>query len=157
MSDAGHRAELVEVIRQVRNRWRLKLAARGAAVVIGGTALALLLSASGLEALRFSSQAIIGFRIAILLLVCALLARWIVVPLRRRVRDGQVALYLEERDPSLQAEILSAVEATAAESPDHSPALVDQLVKLAVERCRALDAARAVEREALRRHALTIG
>ena len=31
-------------------------------------------------------------------------------PLRRRVTDGQVALYLEEKDPSLQAAILSAIE-----------------------------------------------
>src|SRR5262245_31094886 len=105
----GHRAELVEVIRQVRARWRTKLALRGLAVVVAGTMAALLLSASGLEALRFSPAAIIGFRIAILLVVVALLARMIGAPLMRRVSDSQVALYLEECDPSLQAEILSAV------------------------------------------------
>ena len=55
MGDAGHRAELVEVIRQIRNRWRLKLALRGVVVVVAGSLLALLLSASGLEALRFSA------------------------------------------------------------------------------------------------------
>jgi len=58
MSDPAGRAELVEVVREARRRWRMKLAARGAAIVIGGTLLALLVSASGLEALRFSSRAI---------------------------------------------------------------------------------------------------
>ena len=38
----------------------------------------------------------------------------LVRPLRRRVTDEQVALYLEEHEPSLQATLLSAVEATRA-------------------------------------------
>ena len=61
MGDAGHRTELVEIIRQIRNRWRLKLALRGIVVVVAGSLLALLLSASGLEAFRFSPNAIIMY------------------------------------------------------------------------------------------------
>src|SRR5438477_98229 len=57
-----HRAELVAVIRGIRNRWRLRLATRGAVVVFVGMAIVLLLSASSLEAARFSAPAIIGFR-----------------------------------------------------------------------------------------------
>jgi hypothetical protein len=59
------------------------------------------------------------------------------------VNDTQVALYLEERDPTLQTEILSAVEASAARSPDHSPALVDKLVAL-VTRALPADTGEAV-------------
>ncbi len=70
--DAGHRAELVEVIRQIRNRWRLKLALRGVVVVVAGSLLALLLSASGLEALRFSATAIIAFRVIVGVVFAAL-------------------------------------------------------------------------------------
>src|SRR5205823_10239977 len=40
---------------------------------------------------------------------------------------------------------------------DRSPALVDRLVALAVERCRTLEAARTFDRDAARRHLLTIG
>ena len=32
-----HRQELIDVIRRVRNRWRLRLALRGAVVVVAGT------------------------------------------------------------------------------------------------------------------------
>src|SRR4051794_12129027 len=156
MSDPAGRAELVEVVREVRRRWRLKLAARGAAIVIGGTLLALLVSASGLEALRFSSRAIVGFRMFIMTVVAALLARWVVMPLLRRVNDTQVALYLEECDPSLQAEILSAVEASTTHSADRSPALVGKLVALAVERCRASQAAQRADLRAMRRHLFTV-
>ena len=63
---SDRREELVAVIRRVRNRWRLKLALRGAVIVVAGTLLALLLSASSLEALRFSPTAIIAFRAAAL-------------------------------------------------------------------------------------------
>ena len=60
------RATLLDVIRRVRNRWRLRLALRGVVIVLAGTVVALLLSASSLEALRFSSRAIIAFRIGAL-------------------------------------------------------------------------------------------
>ena len=89
MGDAGHRAELVEIIRQIRNRWRLKLALRGIVVVVAGSLLALLLSASGLEALRFSPAAIISLRIVVALVFAALAGAWLWMPLRRRVSDGQ--------------------------------------------------------------------
>ena len=62
-SGSAHRTELFNVIRRVRNRWRLKLALRGVVIVVGGTLLALFLSASSLEALRFSPAAIIAFRL----------------------------------------------------------------------------------------------
>src|SRR5215210_4726701 len=105
---SDRRAELVDVIRRVRNRWRLKLALRGTVIVVAGTLLALMVSASSLEALRFSPTAIISFRILALLIFAALLAVGFVQPLRRRVTDSQVALYLEEKDPTLEAAILSA-------------------------------------------------
>src|SRR5215470_3515808 len=103
---SDRRAELIDVIHRVRNRWRLKLALRGAVIVVAGTVLALLLSASSLEALRFSPTAIISFRLLALLVFGALLYLGFILPLRRQVTDSQVALYLEERDPSLEAAIL---------------------------------------------------
>src|SRR6186997_2761473 len=111
-SGSDRRTELVDVIHRVRNRWRLKLALRGAVIVFAGTMLALLLSAGSLEALRFSPTAIISFRVLALVIFAGLVYIGLVLPLRRRVTDGQVALYLEECDPTLESAILSAIDAS---------------------------------------------
>ena len=143
-----HRTELIGVIRRVRNRWRLKLALRGAVVVVAGMVLALLLSASGLESFRFSPFSIIAFRIVAVAAFVGLLCYGLIWPLRRRVTDAQVAMYLEEADPTLEAAIISAVDAASrsgADSP-HSPHLVEKLVEQAIERCHALDHGRVAER-----------
>ena len=87
-SGSDRRAELVDVIHRVRNRWRLKLALRGAVIVVAGTLLALFLSASSLEALRFSPTAIIAFRVIALLVFAGLVVVGFVQPLRRRVTDS---------------------------------------------------------------------
>ncbi|OLC45785.1 MAG: hypothetical protein AUH43_15290, partial [Acidobacteria bacterium 13_1_40CM_65_14] len=151
------RSHLIDVIRSVRNRWRLRLALRGAVVVVAGTILALLLSASGLESFRFSATAIIGFRILSVAVFVGLLFYGLVWPLRRRVTDAQVAMYLEECDPTLEAAIISAVEATAnGGSPDHSPRLVEKLVEQAIEQCRAVERGSIVDRSAVKRHTIAL-
>src|SRR5689334_20770770 len=120
-------SELLEIIREVRNRWRLRLALGTAVIVAVGLVLVLLLSASALQALKFSPAAITTFRLVTIATTIGLLAWWLLGPLRRRVTDAQVALYLEECDPSLESAILSAVDAHASESSSHSPALVERL------------------------------
>src|SRR5687767_7034876 len=116
MSDYTRRpdpsSELVEIIRQVRRRWRMKLALRGALGVVGLGLVVLLLSAYGLEAWRFTAGSIIAFRILLGVAFAGLTGYLLVRPLMRRVSDEQVALYLEEHEPSLQAAIVSAVESS---------------------------------------------
>src|SRR5262245_24918316 len=151
-----HRAELVEVIRRIRNRWRLRLAARGAVIVFVGTVLALLVSARALETFRFSAPSIIGFRI-LALAVFAALCYYGLKPLRRMVSDTQVALYLEEHNPSLEAAILSAVETQAkGEDASHSPRLAEKLVEQAIEQSRQVEHGMAIDRGRLRRHMASI-
>jgi len=155
---SDRRAELIDVIHRVPNRWRLKLALRGSVIVVAGTLLALFLSASSLEALRFSPTAIISFRILALLVFAALVVVGFVRPLRRRVTDSQVALYLEEKDQTLEAAILSAIESSSLHhreniDPNHlpSPHLVEKLVDQAIEKCRTLENGLTVERAGLKR------
>src|ERR1700716_1548222 len=120
------RSHLIDVIRSVRNRWRGRLALRGAVVVVAGTVLALLLSASGLESFRFSAPAIITFRILTVAVFVGLLLYGLAWLLRRAVAAAEVAIDLEESDPSLESAIISAFEATTAGgSPAHSPRLVE--------------------------------
>ena len=75
------REELVRVIRQVRNRWRLKIALRGIAVMVTAGIVAFLMSAYGLEYFRFSAPAIIAFRVLTYVGLTAMLVRSLVLPL----------------------------------------------------------------------------
>jgi hypothetical protein len=153
-------SDLVGAIHQVRRRWRYKLMLRGAVGVLGLGALALVLSAWGLESWRFSPGSIITFRIVMAAALVTLLGWFIVRPLLWRVTDEQVAMYLEEHEPSLQAEILSAIEASrvaqSSNSP-HSERLVAKLVESAVKKVEAIDWGRNVERSPMRRYAVTFG
>ena len=157
---SSRRPELVEVIHRVRNRWRIRLAIKGAVLVVAGTLLALFLSASSLQALRFTATAIIAFRVIAVAVFGALVARGLWMPLRRRVTDSQVARYLEERDPTLEEAIMSAVEASSLVTDEHdrgpSPHLVNKLIEQAIERCLAVDTGMGLEREKVRRHAVTL-
>jgi hypothetical protein len=148
---------LIDIVRQVRQRWRLKLVLRGVVSVLATVVLLTLVAAYGLEWARFSGASIVAARILIALAVVASVAYFLVRPLMRRVTDDQVALYLEEREPSLQAALMSAVEASRTSPSIVSTALVQRLVEQAVDRCVSTDAARRVERTTLRRYAATLG
>src|SRR4051812_42443785 len=154
-TDSG--SELVDIIRQVRRRWRMKLALRGALGVVGLGVLVILLSAYGLESWRFSAGAIIAFRVIVGVALAGLVAYLLVRPLMRQATDEQVALYLEEHEPSLQAAIISAVEAKHGESGSpYSATLVRRLVESAVEKVREIEDGRRVERAPVRRYSATL-
>src|SRR5206468_11960223 len=87
---------------------------------------------------KFSVPAIIGFRF-FALAAFATLVSYALLPLRRQVTDTQVALYLEEHNPSLEAAILSAVESSATAKESQSQQLVERLVQQAIEQSRAVD------------------
>lgn len=144
-----NRAALADIIRDVRRRWRWHVGLRGAAIAFAATIAAILLSASSLQALRFTPASIVTLRVVVAAAFVLATVCFVVRPLGRSVSDVQVALYLEERDPSLQASILSAVEAVANDNPRHSRALVDRLVGDAAERARAFHATDRVHRDAI--------
>ncbi len=109
------RQELVNVIRQVRSRWRMQAPAarrRHRPRRRAGRRLPSPPSASRptSSARRRSSASASASSSAFALL----LGLWLVRPIGRRVTDLQVALYVEEHEPSLQAAILSAVDIGAA-------------------------------------------
>src|SRR4029078_1717256 len=94
LSGATPRAQLLEVVRQVRRRWRLKLALRGAVGFLLAGLLAIIAIAYTLQALKFTPAAILSFRIITALVLVAFGAWFFARPLSRRVTDEQVALYL---------------------------------------------------------------
>ncbi len=153
--DDSSDGDLIGIIRQVRRRWRMKLALRGAVLVAGLAVAAFVAAAFGLESWRFAPGAILALRIVLPVAVLGLIGVFFVRPLLRRVTDEQVALYLEEHEPSLQAEIVSAVEASRL--PGTPSPLVKRLVESAVEKCHALEEGRRVERRPLHTYAAAFG
>jgi hypothetical protein len=146
--------ELLRIIREVRSRWRWKVVLRSVTVLVGAAILALVAVAYGLEQFRFSPASIVGFRVVTYAVLVALGWLFFVRPIGRRVSDQQVALYLEEHEPSLQEILLSAVDVgapgRAIERTGESADLLRQLVRSAVERCQATDLGRGLERQSLR-------
>ena len=116
LGGGGHRQELVNVIRQVRSRWRMKQVLQGSVILLVGSLVTLALASVYLQTSKFSPASVTWLRIGLFAVVAGLAGLWLVRPLSRRVSDMQVALYLEEHEPSLQAAILSAVDIGAAGS-----------------------------------------
>lgn len=147
---------LRRTIRDVRRRYRLRMALRGAAICIAAALLTLLVSAYGMDHFRYSPWAVAAFRIFAYATLLGLLLRFMVLPLSSRVTDEQVALYVEEHEPSLDAALLSAVESeprAAAGRADLSPELVRRLVETAIERVERIEYGRMVGRPQLNRFA----
>ncbi|MCC7034518.1 MAG: hypothetical protein IT179_16985, partial [Acidobacteria bacterium] len=148
------RAELVEAIRQVRKRWRTKLAVRGAVGFLVAGVLAMFAIAAALDFFRFSPASIFWFRIVAGLVLAGAAAWFFARPLLRKVTDEQVALYLEEHEPSLEFAIVTAM----AEPGDTaaSPVLVQRMIETAVERLHAVEDGARIEREPLRRFSMAV-
>src|SRR5688572_20259257 len=147
-------SDLLEIIADVRSRWRLKLALRGLACVVGVLVVLFLIAASGMEWWKFSATSIIAARVLMVAAVLGSIAWFIVRPLRRRVTDEQVALYLEEHEPSLEARVISAVEAQQAGDRGASAMLVHRLVEQAIEACVRMDAVHRMEQTPVRRYSM---
>jgi hypothetical protein len=143
--------DLLEIISEVRARWRAKLILRGAVRVVAAAFALFILAAYGMEWAKFSPVSIISARVLMVLVLAASVFVFLVKPLRRKVTDEQVALYLEEHDPSLQATLISAIEETRRGEAPLSPALVHRLVEQAIEQCCASNVSRTVEEAPLRR------
>ena len=150
MHGSGDRRQVAAILARARRRWQLRVALRGTAIVLGAGIVAFLLSAFALDALRFGPIAVLVFRIVAWLVVGGLTFWHLVRPLRRQADNEQVALYIEEHEPSLEATLLAAVEAERADQ-HYSPDLVRGVVRTAVRRAAAVEDGRRIERGAIYR------
>jgi hypothetical protein len=151
--------ELGSVIRDVRMRWRLKLALRGLTWVVGAAAVSLLIASLGMERLGFTPQSILVARVVAYVAILGAAALFLLRPLVRRVPDQRVALYLEEHEPTLDAAVVSAVEQSHVGTirAPQSEALAKGVVASALSRLRAVERGRRVERRELRRGSAILG
>ena len=146
------------IIQLVRRRWRLRHVIAGLGVVVALTIVALWLAAMAMERAGFSEASITGARLVVAVVMIAVGLRWIAWPIARRLSDGRVALYAEERIPSLDGALMSAVEATSDAVPVESRAssLTNGLVDDAVRRLRPHGNGVAVESPDIRRSGLVL-
>jgi hypothetical protein len=152
-----NRVELRDILQQARRRWRLKLALRGAAAAFCAGLAVVLVAALAIEFFKFNPAAILAFRIVVVAALLALVGWFLVRPLLRRVSDEQVALYLEERHPALDAAVVSAIDPDAGRRGDASRALVRRLIDTALDYCRRVDAGRDTDRVPVRRYGMVLG
>lgn len=156
-----HRDELLDIVRQVRRRWRWKVVLRSLVVLAAAGVGTVLVAAYGLEQFRFSPASIVAARVVTYLAFAGLGWAFFVRPLARRVTDQQVALYLEEHEPSFDQLLVSAVDVESSDrSPDRtgeSMALLTRMVETAIARCQEVDLGRHLERTSLRRSAAALG
>ncbi len=145
------REELRRVIRTVRNRWRARKLLKGGLVTLAAGVAAVIVVSVFLS--RGATDPLSATFIAVLvyLLVGWTAIRYLFLPGIRRLSDRQVALYLEEHEPELQAEILTAVEAMEELSENSGGSLLDGLVRAAVSRSREVEGGRRIDREPLQR------
>ena len=152
MQRSTHRAnrhpEVLRMVRRIRQRWRTRIAIRGAAIILGAGLVAFLVSVYGLEFFRFSASSVVAFRAVLWVVMAVLTVRYLVWPLTRRVSDEQAALYLEENEPSLEAAVLGALETGVAGS-FNSEALEERLVESALQRAQKVDYGRRIEQRGL--------
>ena len=145
----GSRPTLSAVIERIRQRWRLRLLSEGLLWTISLSAVLILIASWLLNEWHFAPTAIWVLRFTCVFALLALALHFCIKPLRRRVDEVQVALYLEEHEPGLNSIILSAVEARSTQAGDLSPQLVDHLVERAHDALVQVEYGDPVERQKL--------
>jgi hypothetical protein len=144
------RDRLLDVIGSVRSRWRAKIVLRGLLITCTPALPAVVAIALLAQRTDMSGGVLLGLALACVAAIGALAVRHLAIPLRRRVTDEQVALYLEEHEPTLQSTLISALE---GERATISPAFAQRTLEAAIEKCRAIEDGRRVDRAELGRFA----
>jgi len=151
---------LLGIIRRVRNRWRLRVMLRGLAIALVAALAILALASWGVGTLRYRPWAVIGLSGLMYAGLAYGLYRFLLRPLRQRVSDEQVALYVRE-NTGVDAALLSAVEFGSPEQrrgdADVSPQFVEKLVEEVVLRAPEIGFGKSVETSELRRVSGVLG
>jgi hypothetical protein len=147
---SSERRELHDVIRTVRRRWRIRHALRGGLLTTLSAVTAVLAVSFMMSWWPGSAAGATAVAVVLYLGVAVVAVRTLFRPLFRRVTDPQVAQYLEENEPGLSAEILTAVSAMDDDSIEENM-LLDGLVRSAVRRAREVEGGMRIDRQPLQR------
>src|SRR5829696_7042790 len=142
-----HYEAIHDLLTRVRRRWRARCAMHA---LVRGALFAAAVIFFAVVAARWT----IGAPVVLMLLAGAALIlaagalTWCLFPLRRVPADGTVARYIEERDPSLDDRLVTAVEVARAKD---APAFAEQMLGDVARRTAEIDIDTIVPSESLRR------
>ena len=139
----------------VRRAWKRTAALSGLAIVVleavGLLTVALLIDAlySPLPAVRLVVFAVV------LVVVFAMAARHMVRPMRRAIPDEQIALYVEEHNPSFEGALVAAAEFRQGHwLSDQQAMLVDAIIHEAAQRAERIDLRTVLDLSRLRKYGI---
>lgn len=128
-------------INEVRKRLKWITAAKGLAIALALSLALLVVAVFCADHWNYSDRAVAMARILSVLGIAGVFGWFLVRPLLRRVEDARVARYIEERHPSLQDRLVSAVELGSREASSASPSpILPLLLRDALNRCRNIQA-----------------
>src|SRR5581483_10975849 len=139
--------DIQQLLERVRRRWRTEVALRAAtrAALAALTAVGVaLVAARWIDASPRVLAAIAGLSLAAAVAAVVVL----LLPLRRRPTDAQVARFIEERSTGLDDRLATAVDVARQPAP---PPMADLMIADAARRAGAIDPASIVASESLRR------
>ena len=131
------RQELLRRIQKVRGKWNRFIWFRGLAWVLGVGVAALVLAMTIAESTNVSSWIIVAMRVGLFLAVVAAVVKTLVLPLRRKPDNAQLARFVEEKHPGLEDRLTSAVELVKKAPSEHGPFGI-LLIRDALDRTRRI-------------------
>ncbi|MGE3511968.1 MAG: DUF4175 family protein, partial [Vicinamibacterales bacterium] len=148
--------EIAELIARVRARWR-RLVFFRAGVLAAGAMAAVVATGLALAYVAGRSTHALGAIGAITVVVALAVAIRALSPARRVPTDQQVARFIEEREPSLDDRLVSAVDVGRGRVDGSPPALAAAMIADAGRRAAQVEPSAIVESDRLRRSALQFG
>src|SRR5262249_23959195 len=102
--------QLLHKIHEVRRRFRWIVVARGLAFSLALSLVILVLSVLWVDHWNYSDRSLSTARVFSILLILVTFLWFLGRPLLRKIRDVQIARYVEERNAALQDRLVTAVE-----------------------------------------------
>lgn len=133
--------QLQQKIREVRTRLKWIACAKGLAISLALSLVVLVLAVYGADHWNYSGAAITSARLFSILAISVIAGWFFLRPLFKRIDDIRIARYIEERHPSLQDRLVSAVELGNAENSGSQPhPILPLLVRDALQRSQKISA-----------------
>ena len=148
------KARLAAILTRIRRRWRLRRVLLGTfwcLITFAGVAL---LAVFTVDAWRFAPEVVTTARIVSYTICAGALLTFVALPLLQRVTDRRLALYVEEREPSLGMALASATE--LAGNDTDSSVLERGLLQKTLSACHDIADGRRVDAAKLRRNGLLV-